>query len=104
MKADRVIIPDAATKTSGRRFEDEPGRKDGLVQGGEVRDVHPLGALRHTRRPVEGIKGEVKRAYFLAEPDRAVELKREGDKLILTGLPPKPIDQYDTVVVLEMEG
>ncbi|RKY05487.1 alpha-L-fucosidase [Candidatus Poribacteria bacterium] len=56
------------------------------------------------RLEVEGIKGEVKRAYFLAEPDRTVEVKKEGDKLVLTNLPPKPIDQYDTVVVLEMEG
>ena len=49
---------------------------------------------------IAGLKNEVKRAYLLADNSRAVEVSRDEGKFSVR-LPGKPVDEDDTVVVLE---
>jgi alpha-L-fucosidase len=50
-----------------------------------------------------GLKNEVKRAYLLRDSSRALEVSREEGKLSVR-LPGEPVDEEDTVVVLEIAG
>lgn len=47
-----------------------------------------------------GLQSDVKRAYFLAN-NKDVKCKRDGDTLAFT-LPAKPVDPYDSVLVLDI--
>ncbi len=49
---------------------------------------------------LNGLESEVKRAYFLANR-KVVNFRRKGGALVLD-LPARPVDPYDTVVVLEI--
>jgi alpha-L-fucosidase len=50
-----------------------------------------------------GLKNEVKKAYLLLDSSRALDFSRDQDKLSVR-LPGKPVDEDDTVVVLEIAG
>jgi len=50
-----------------------------------------------------GLKNEVKKAYLLLDSSRALEFSRDGGKLSVR-LPGQPVDEDDTVVVLEIAG
>jgi len=54
---------------------------------------------------VPGLKDKVKKAYLLVDKKQAkLTVTREGDDTVVIGLPDKPIDPIDTVVVLEIKG
>jgi alpha-L-fucosidase len=50
-----------------------------------------------------GIKNKVLQAYLLSTKENLL-LKQTQDRLFVYGLPPKPLDPIDTVVVLELDG
>jgi alpha-L-fucosidase len=50
-----------------------------------------------------GLKNEVKKAYLLLDSSRALDFSRDEGKLSVQ-LPGKPVDEDDTVVVLEIAG
>jgi alpha-L-fucosidase len=50
-----------------------------------------------------GLKNEVKKAYLLRDSSRTLDVSREEDKLSVR-LPGEPVDEEDTVVVLEIAG
>jgi alpha-L-fucosidase len=50
-----------------------------------------------------GLRNEVNKGYLLADSSRAVEISREAGRLSVR-LPGAPVDEEDTVVVLELAG
>ncbi|MDR3737695.1 MAG: alpha-L-fucosidase [Terracidiphilus sp.] len=50
-----------------------------------------------------GVKNDLKSAYALADPTRKLALHRADENMAVT-LPAKPLDEYDTVVVLQLDG
>jgi len=52
---------------------------------------------------VPGLENEVGRAYLLADANRALEVTRAGERIVID-LPQKAPDPIDTVVVLAIEG
>ena len=50
-----------------------------------------------------GLKNEVKKGYLLADSSRTLGVSRDAGKLSVR-LPGEPVDEQDTVVVLEMAG
>ena len=52
---------------------------------------------------VPGLKNELRSAYALAAPSRKLTLGRANENVAVT-LPAKPLDEYDTVIVLQLDG
>ena len=50
-----------------------------------------------------GLKNDLRAAYALAEPSRKLTLSRADGNVAIT-LPAKPLDEYDTVIVLQLDG
>jgi alpha-L-fucosidase len=50
-----------------------------------------------------GLKNELRSAYALAAPSRKLTLGRANENVAVT-LPAKPLDEYDTVIVLQLDG
>lgn len=46
------------------------------------------------------VEGKIKRVYFL-ENGEEIKFVQEGEKIFFEGLPEKPLNKYDTVIVLE---
>lgn len=55
------------------------------------------------RATIAGIKTEVKEARILSTGERLEFIQKEG-KLVITGLPAKAPDKYDTVIALKLKG
>jgi alpha-L-fucosidase len=52
---------------------------------------------------VPGVKNELRAAYALAEPSHKLALDRANENVAVT-LPAKPLDEHDTVIVLQLDG
>ncbi len=50
-----------------------------------------------------GLKNEVRSAYALTDPSRQLAI-RNGDENTAVTLPAKPLDEHDTVIVLQLDG
>ena len=53
---------------------------------------------------VPGIKGKIKKAYLLTDKKKTALMVTGKENTIAISLPVKPLDEINTVVVLEMEG
>ena len=54
-----------------------------------------------TKLEISGLENRVTNAYFLANKEK-IEFEQKGNKLLFT-LPTKPIDPYNTVILVEIE-
>jgi len=70
---------------------------------GEKIYLHVFDWAQDGKLSLVGLKNEVKRAYLLRDSSREVEFSREGGKVSVR-LPGEPVDEEDTVVVLEIVG
>jgi alpha-L-fucosidase len=70
---------------------------------GEKLYLHVFDWPQHGELSLVGLKNHVKRAYLLRDSSRALEVSREEGKLSVR-LPGEPVDEDDTVVVLEIAG
>jgi alpha-L-fucosidase len=52
---------------------------------------------------INGIKNDILAAYFLLEESNKLSIQKRGDQIKID-LPQKPLDQHNTVIVLELEG
>jgi alpha-L-fucosidase len=65
--------------------------------------VHIMGWPADAKVRLPGLKTKVKRAYLLADPDKALAFRRAA-KDVVVGLPERALDPDATVVVVELQG